>query len=343
MTFRLLSCDGGGIRGYISSTLIKNLDTATNGKLLANVNGYAGTSTGGLISIALGAGVSIDTLVDIYTNDAAEIFTKNTWFSAENSEQAQLRAELGEQAELAGPGFFECEYTSAGLHKLMSKYLGQKTFGDVSGRMIAVNSAQLENTADTPARWSPATLNNMKVGADYSGTSLVDAALATSAAPTYFPPHQIGSSGYFADGGTFANNPVLNGVEVALSSGMAGSLADIQVISIGTGLSPVGISSAAVGNPLDWGATTWLWPKASSKGVPALALLNLTMSLSAENAGGVTERLLGGNLVRVNPVLAAPVPLDGYSKQDYQHMDAAIKAAMAGPEWQKAINLINGW
>ena len=302
MTFRLLSCDGGGIRGYISSTLIQDLDNATGGKLLSNIDGFAGTSTGGLISIALAAGVPIATVVDIYTNHAGEIFTENGWLAAAEQDRAVLAEQYGADAEaLTGPGMTECQYTAAGLLKLMTKHLHTKTFADVTTKMIAVNSARLDNSSVKPERWTPATLNNHKIGADYSSVTLVDAALATSAAPTYFPPHKISGMGYFADGGTFANNPVLNGLEVALTSGLAAGLGDIEVISFGTGLAPVSIPDKAVGKPLNWGVSTWLWPWKSRKGVPATALLNLTMGLSAENAGGVTERLLGTNMVRINP------------------------------------------
>jgi patatin-like phospholipase/acyl hydrolase len=76
MTFRLIACDGGGIRGYISSTLIRDLDSETGGKLLKSADGFAGTSTGGLISIGLGAGVAIGTIQNIYATRAAEIFKK---------------------------------------------------------------------------------------------------------------------------------------------------------------------------------------------------------------------------------------------------------------------------
>ena len=348
MTFRLLSCDGGGIRGYISSTLIQNLNTATDGALLGKADGFAGTSTGGLISIGLGAGVPIDTLVDIYKNRAATIFTRNDrWKDAEEAEadpqKERLRAAGREEGIFSGPGYFSCEYVSTGLANIMADHVGSKTFGQVTDRMIAVNTAQLWDTDVTPARWAPVTLNNLKVGNDYSSLQLVDAALATSAAPTYFPPHQIGPMGYFADGGTFANNPVMNGIEVALNGGRATSLDDIQVVSIGTGITPAGVKPSQIGDPLGWGALDWLWPLETSSGVPALALLNLTLDLSAQNAGEVTARLLGGNLVRINPELKKPVPLDGYSPEDYDRMNAAIEHAMDAPEWQRAIDLVKGW
>ena len=341
MAFRLLSCDGGGVRGYISSKLIQALNTATNGKLLDNVQGFAGTSTGGLISIALANNVPIDTVVGIYENDAAKIFTKNGWFSAEER-QAVLEAHLsGEQPMPESPGIWGSAYKATGLVEILSPYLKQTTFGEVKP-LLAVNTAQLWDTGETPAQWTPQTLNNQNIGGKFNDVKLLDGALATSAAPAYFPPHNIDGFGYFADGGTFANNPVLNGIEVAVASGHAKHLQDVEVISIGTGVSPEGIPPKAISEPLDWGATYWMRPFKRS-GAPAMALLNMTLDLASQNLGKITDNLLSNCIVRINPLLSAPVALDEYTKKDYEIMDEAIKSAMASNDWNTAVNMVNSW
>lgn len=339
MAFKLLSCDGGGVRGYISSKLIQALNSATGGKLLDNVQGFAGTSTGGLISIALANNVGIDAVVGIYTNEAATIFTKNdTLFS---DDEAVRKSHVGDVELLEGPGYLGSAYNATGLVKILSPYLKQATFGDVS-KMLAVNTAQLWDTNLSPARWTPQTLNNRGIGGSFDDIGLLDAALATSAAPTYFPPHEIAARGYFADGGTFANDPVLNGVETAIASNEASGLTDIQVISIGTGISPQGISPKSVGVPLDWGVSYWMRPW-ERDGAPAMALMNLTLDAASQNLGKITTNLLGDALVRINPVLPSPVALDEYTPKDYAIMDAAIKSAMASTDWNKAVNMVNSW
>lgn len=339
MTFRLLSCDGGGIRGYISSALIKKLNDATDGALLSKVDGFAGTSTGGLIALSLSVDVPIEQVFNIYANDAATIFTENSLFRSNAAQRAALEA----QDLRSGPGLFECQYVATGLKQVIAKFVQAKTFGEVTGKMVAVNSARLLDDSANPPRWMPATLNNRNVGGNYTDIQLLDAALATSAAPTYFPPHLIDGMGYFADGGTFANNPVLNGIEVALSGGLASGLNDIEVVSIGTGLTPQGLSSKAIGDPLDWGVYDWLKPWKSDAGAPATPLLNLTMELSASNAFNVVERLLGSRIARINPTLTTSVPLDGYTAADYATMDAAIAQAMQSQGWKDAVKLIKGW
>ena len=59
MTFKILCCDGGGIRGLVTALLIKDLDTHVK-DFVANADGFAGTSTGGLIALGLAHGKSID-------------------------------------------------------------------------------------------------------------------------------------------------------------------------------------------------------------------------------------------------------------------------------------------
>lgn len=340
MTFRLLACDGGGIRGYLTAKLIQKLDQATAGQLLGKSDGYAGTSTGGLIAIGLAAGVKIGKMVDIYANDAAKIFTANPHYLANAARYRLLAA--ASQPELAGPGVLECAYTAEGLCKVMTPLVGDRTLGQITDKLLVVPAAQLHDARVAPPRWMPAILCNQRMHGDHSAVRLIDVALATSAAPTYFPPHDIPGLGYFADGGTFANNPVLNGVEAALTSGLASGLDDLSVISIGTGLSPQSLTPKTIGDPLDWGAFWWMNPTGLD-GVPPMALLDLALTLSAQNAGMVTKRLLSRRMVRLQPVLSSPVPLDGHSAGDYRIMDKAIDQVENSPAWQSAIALVKAW
>jgi len=137
---------------------------------------------------------------------------------------------------LAGPGILVCQYVSTGLQKIANQLLGSQKLSSVQ-RFVAVNSARLWNP-DVNS-WEPSTLSNGKSNA-YREVNIVDAALATSAAPTYFPPHEIPGFGYFADGGVFANNPTVVGVAEALANGLVSDLGSLRVLSLGTGTSPVG-------------------------------------------------------------------------------------------------------
>ncbi|MDE3170954.1 MAG: hypothetical protein KGL75_12495 [Acidobacteriota bacterium] len=124
---------------------------------------------------------------------------------------------------------------------------------------------------------------------------VANVALRTSAAPTYFPVYQ----GY-VDGGVIANNPSMAAVAQALDAGTGKQqLADLRLLSLGTGVTPAYIA----GGRLDWGLAQW---------APKLADMML------EGGMGVADyecaRLLGPNYFRLAPVLPEPVPLDCVEK-----------------------------
>lgn len=351
MTFRLLACDGGGIRGYLSSRLIQELDTATDGTFLKNIDGYAGTSTGSLISIALATGkVSIADLVDIYRHKASTIFRKTPIFSAADLREDfpdapdETLSTISTQQLEGGPGYILCQYVSSGLREVLSPYLQEDTFSDLPETVtVAVNTAQMFDANTVPKSWMPVTLNNQQVARDDGSIKLIDAALASAAAPTYFPPHLIDGLGYFADGGTFANDPVLNGIEIAVAGNKA-TLGDIEVISIGTGQTPSGIEPQNVGKTKYWGAARWMgvFPF-GNEGVPFGALFNMSLDIASLNAGKTSQRMLGKSMVRINPVLDRAVKLDDYSKKDYETMDKAVTAAMHSKVWGEAVDMVNNW
>jgi predicted acylesterase/phospholipase RssA len=319
MTFKILSCDGGGIRGLITALLIQDLDTRS--QIISKADGFAGTSTGGLLALALANGVPIANIVNMYKTQGAEIFKENSWWSAQKN-----TLEDGTMA-LTGPGILVCQYVSSGLENVATQLLGDQKLSSMS-RFVAVNSARLSDP-DVNS-WVPSTLSNGKSNA-YRDVALVDAALATSAAPTYFPPHEIPGFGYFGDGGVFANNPTVVAVAEALANGLASDLGSLRVLSLGTGVSPEGLTQDEIGDPLKWGATKWLWPLKSG-GVPAEALLSLTMDTTAALAARQAEQILGGNYQRGNYVLSQPVALDDY--EQVALLESETDAYMQTAEWQ---------
>ena len=123
--------------------------------------------------------------------------------------------------------------------------MGDRTIGTLSDDLVlAVTTVCLH--LNNQVGWAPFTQTSQMIRKgpwlDMSPVRLVDVAMATSAAPTFFPPHRIDAAGvdygYFADGGMFANNPVLNGMNVAIATGKATGLHDIEAVSVGTGVSP---------------------------------------------------------------------------------------------------------
>lgn len=329
MTYKILCCDGGGIRGLITALLIENLEDVFDG-FIVQTDGFAGTSTGGLISLGLAHGKAIGEIVDIYKTKGAEIFTPNGWTGAKPELGAPPKSEAEAEA-LAGPGKFNCQYKANGLKKLAEELLGNDELRD-SEKMIAVTAAQLWD--DSLQSWRSRTLSSLP-GNPFREVRMVDAALATSAAPTYFPPHEIAAfSSYFADGGVFANNPAMSAVAEAVGGGLIKDLGDVRVLSLGTGQDPQGIPPAVFEQykPLSWGATKWLWPSAWATHVPEMALISLMFAATSASATAQAEQLLGAKFCRANVPIKAPYALDDY--QNVAKLEDWTTDYMAGPTWR---------
>ncbi|NIK03371.1 patatin-like phospholipase family protein [Xanthomonas cannabis] len=327
MSFNIISCDGGGIRGLITALLIQDLDQHSN--ILSHVACFAGTSTGGLLALALVQDVPISNIIDMYMTKGASIFESNGWLL---EQQAQAQQQGVDAALGSGPGFFSSQYKNDGLIQIASALLGATQLADAK-RLVVVNAARLWDAGS--GNWMPATFSN-GVNNAYRQISMVDAALATSAAPTYFPPYRIAGTGddygYFADGGVFANNPAMTAVAEAIASGLVTNIGEIQLLSLGTGSSPQGIPATTISKPLDWGATSWLYPWASGS-VPAMPLLNLTMDATAELASIQAEQVLAGNFRRANVELQRPYALD-----DWKHvadLASQTQAYLQTDEWKQ--------
>lgn len=311
MSYKILSFDGGGIRGLGTALLIQNLDQKYG--IVEKADGYAGTSTGGLIALGLASAKKIDDIVNIYEKRGEEIFQQNTrWFVEKEDGEQNILDPDGEL--FSGPGFSSCQYTNDGLKKIAVELLGDKTLQD-SEKLLIVNSARLWNGVS----WIPCTLSSKNE--KYKNIKMVDAALATSAAPTYFPPYQIETLGYFADGGTFANNPSITAISEAMSTTDITDIQDVRLLSLGTGKIPEGIEPKAFGsggrNPLRWGVTTWMWPTQWRYGgatVPATPLLNLTFDCTSQVASIQAKQILKGNYRRGNFPLKEPIALDDWKK-----------------------------
>lgn len=326
MSFKILCCDGGGIRGVITALLIQDLDRSFG--IVKSADGFAGTSTGGLISLGLVNNVDIDAIVDVYRNDGAKIFEPNGWLLDARAKQAdRAPAQSAEELLGSGPGIFSCQYVNTGLQTVARNLVGDGALSSAS-RFVAVNSARLWDPDDSS--WEPCTISNGPNNA-YRRIGMVDAALATSAAPTYFPPYRVGDFGYFADGGTFANNPSMTAMVEAIYQGYAAAPSDIVMLSLGTGVNPVGVPPGSVPSPLDWGITHWLWPFSDGV-VPATALLNLTMDATAELAAIQAAQMLGSNYMRGNVPLAQPFGLDDY-KNVGQLVSATQNYIETSSEW----------
>jgi uncharacterized protein len=240
--FRILSVDGGGIRGLISVLVLaeieKRLGEKTNGK--ARIADYfhlfAGTSTGGLIALALTAprGVSTAELASFYTEDGPEIFHRG------------LGHEIGSLWGLSGP-----KYSLDPLREAVERRLGKSTISEATRDLLVTSYDMTRSEPYFFKRWRAleSAERNFPISV---------AALATSAAPTYFPSHGLQGRA-LVDGGVFAANPSVAAIAEALGrqSDEPARLTpdDLFLVSVGTGEFETGFSQREVSK---WGKLGWV-------------------------------------------------------------------------------------
>jgi patatin-like phospholipase/acyl hydrolase len=166
-TIKVLSIDGGGIRGIIPALILGALQERVGKKPHETFDLIAGTSTGGIITVGIGTICNQDScyspqeLVDLYVQNGAAIFKKSFFESLE---------------ELARP-----KYSPDGLEKVLEEYFGETEFKTALTPLL-VSSYDLQTQL-------PFFFKSHRIAADASYNWLItQIARATSAAPTYFPP-----------------------------------------------------------------------------------------------------------------------------------------------------------
>jgi patatin-like phospholipase/acyl hydrolase len=334
MAYCILSCDGGGIRGLLPSLLIQKIAADVPG-FLGNVNLFAGTSAGGLVSLGLAGGVSIDSIVSMFAQDGPQIFTP---YPSSSTAKATPSSTL--TAPSPGESWFQwimahleeilegiafVKYTNTGLKTLLSGLLPGKTLAELASSVL-VTTFQLDDTAS--GNWAPITISNLPNDPS-AATYPIDAALSTSAAPTYFPPYQHPTFGYCIDGGVFANNPGSMALAAAVKSGVA--LSDIVMLSIGTG--SFAENMQVIPPATNYGPLMWMLPLAMNT-TPAAPLISILMDGVSGGDTFVCQQILGANYLRLQVPLPFAIPLDDY--QDVSQLESAANTYMTGAAWTQA-------
>jgi len=237
-TIRILSIDGGGMRGLYTAAYLSSLAqryAVTRGEARLDVGkGFdliTGTSTGAIVACALAVGVSLDRVVALYRERGPEIFP--------------LKLPEGPSVNLAWQAWMRPRYLKAGaiaLEDALNATFGDATLGGIwQDRNIALAIPAVELSRHHA--WvfkTPHLANTRHRDDDYR---LVDVCLATTAAPVYRSMARIenpDTDGYhvFVDGGLWANNPVLVGLIDALEMTDPGDR--IEIFCLGTCPRPEG-------------------------------------------------------------------------------------------------------
>jgi patatin-like phospholipase/acyl hydrolase len=230
--FRILSLDGGGLMGAFSASVLATLERTTGHRLVDQFDLITGTSTGGIIAIGLGMGASGEQILRFYEEKGAAIFPP----------AKGVGGWLKSLGNLLRP-----KYSPEALRQAIASVVGDQPLKAARTRLaIPAYDASMGwiyvfKTPHNPDR------------AQDADTPAVDVALATSAAPTYFPAHALPAHrGVFIDGGLWANCPTMVGIVEAV--GFCGQkLEDVHVLSISTTNYPFSIAEPIqLGGLLNW-------------------------------------------------------------------------------------------
>lgn len=218
---RILSIDGGGLKGVIPAAFLATLEETTGKRLVDHFDLIAGTSTGGIIAIALGLGLTAQTVLDFYVTEGPLIF-----------EQERAGTVIGrlltraKRYQRSARRLFRPKYRPDALEAALRRAFGDRALGDSETRLLI--------PAFDPRRREVhvfKTSHHERFTMDWK-VSAVDVALATAAAPTYFPARMIQSGIGLLDGGLWANNPV--GLAVVEAVGVLDwPREDVLVLSLG--------------------------------------------------------------------------------------------------------------
>lgn len=275
--FRILSIDGGGIRGVFPAAFLAELESRfLGGASIANhFDMIAGTSTGGIIALALAHGMTARQALNIYLERGERIFPPA---AALSKVSRMLR------------WVFKPKHDQAALKEELLRIFGDKVLDDAVTRLVIPS---FEGRHGEPF------LYKTPHHPDYQKDrhkKFAHVALHTTAAPSYYPG--VEDDGYvMIDGGVWANNPVMN----ALVDGLACfdlARENVRILSLGTGEATFTVDERA----RNGGIKDWAFMRS----------FNAAARAQSRNALGQSYLLVGkNNVVRIDvPESDAPIAMD---------------------------------
>jgi patatin-like phospholipase/acyl hydrolase len=262
---RVLAIDGGGLKGVFPASFLASVEDAIRSPVADYFDLIVGTSTGGIIALGLGLGLSAGQILDFYTEHGPRIF-------------AGSRRLKGVQQ------LTRAKYDPQPLKAALEQVFGSRRLGD-SGSRLVIPSFDLETGVIHVYK----TAHHQRFVTDYK-IPAVEVAMATAAAPTYFPTFRSAAGVPLVDGGIWANNPAGTAAVEALGV-LEWPRGSIQLLSIGCTTAPLN----ARADQAKWlGFSYW-----------AKRLVPVFMSAQSSASIGTAQLLLGhGNVQRYSTTVS---------------------------------------
>jgi uncharacterized protein len=328
--FRVLSIDGGGIRGLIAARVIARLEELVSAaageerRLADCFHMFAGTSTGGLLALGLTVPdpanpsrprLSGADLVELYEAEGPRIF----------GDTLHKLLSLG--------GWIAPKHPEKRFAEVLRERFGDARLRDALRELIVTSYDMTEPGPHFFKRW------RARESADRD-VDMVAVGLSTSAAPTYFPSHGLGGRA-LVDGGLFAANPAVAAVVEALKRRDEEprdlNTGDLMLVSLGTGQHETGHSQSQVRR---WGRIGWILPRRQDPALIAAfldgqsdaadhwaeILLNHEPGRAALDPSG---RGIGPRYFRFQTKLSVSTPLDDARPRALEQLNDAADQLLA--------------
>jgi patatin-like phospholipase/acyl hydrolase len=223
--YKVLSIDGGGIRGLIPVRILERLESHHPG-FVKGFDLFAGSSTGAVLAGGFAFGLDARFMRQMYQGFGAQVFADSIW-----DDIRDLKYILG------------ADYQIENIKSLLERVIGDVKLGQLPKKVL-IATFDLKDEQRDPPRWKPKFFHNFPDSKGDSDERLVDVVIRSAAAPVYFPVYQ----GY-VDGGVAAINPATCALAQAYHEGFL----DVRLLSMGTGSNPRWLD-VQDGN---WGIAQW--------------------------------------------------------------------------------------
>ena len=275
--FKILALDGGGVRGIYSAQLLARVEQSFGTQIKVCFDLIAGTSTGSIVAGAAAIGIPMQEIVQLFESEAPHIFPKK-WHCLS--------------------GLARSKYSTKKLKAVLEKHLPETTLGQIPTPLM-ITSSDI-----TTGRVCVFKSNYMeKLGEPYyrdKEVRLIDAILASCAAPSFFDPVKVDNY-LLTDGGLWANNPSILCLTEALSK-FRKNIDEVKILSIGTGHS----ENMYTGEP-HWGILTG-WGKQK--------LVSYVMAVQSQASTNMAKLVLREKYLRLDSAIEDTWGLDNVEPLD---------------------------
>ncbi|MEW8003568.1 MAG: CBASS cGAMP-activated phospholipase [Candidatus Thiodiazotropha sp.] len=271
---QVITLSGGGYRGLFTARVLAALEESTGKPLYKTTNLFVGTSIGGILACGLACKIPAKTLLSELIQRGPRIFP---YKCASNIQR-----------------FFGALYESSILEEEV-----RKVFGKWADRPLIEVPTPVVLTAVDEATARTFYLHNVGLGLT-KGPTVIEALMATSAAPTYFGT-QLYQDKILVDGGIGANTP--EAIAIELLASYRKNLDRVTILSIGTA---GGCETPPRIKPHNSGIYSWLKKR---------ELINLMFSAQEGISTKLAETLLGDRYLRIDQAPTVKIELDDASKE----------------------------